>query len=547
METKPKRKVCVVLVDRANYGRLKPVLLSITERPELQLQLVAAGTMVLERFGHPVQNVKNDGFTVDGEIYIELEGSTPATMAKSLGFAVVEFSSEFQRLKPDVVMLIGDRYEALAAALAAAYMNICIVHIQGGEVSGSIDESARHAITKLAHLSFPEHGAFGRVPGPHGRVARIRFSAWAARAAISRACWFLRSHSEMVNSTGSGATIDIDKPFLLVVFHPTTTTYGGERKQVEEILLALSKMQMQTLMLWPNIDAGADHISKAIRLFRDREAPNWLRTITNLSPEHYLNLLARVSCAVGNSSSFVRDAGYFGTPVVLVGDRQEGRETDEHVTHVVPIAAQILRAIRNQVRHGAYAPSTLYGDGLVSRPHCGRPGQAHPLRSKDGFTTFTTRTQRIRMAMRVLGIITARGGSKGIPRKNVALLLGKPLLAYTAEAALASKKLTRTVLSTDDVEIANIGRQWGIDIPFPRPAELAKDETPTIPVLQDVVRRLEAMGESYDAILTLQPTNPLRRAQDIDGAIEPARANRRGFGDFVLRRRRAAPGTHEMD
>ena len=123
------------------------------------------------------------------------------------------------------------------------------------------------------------------------------------------------------------------------------------------------------------------------------------------------------------------------------------------------------------------------------------------------------------MAMRVLGIITARGGSKGIPRKNVALLLGKPLLAYTAEAALASRKLTRTVLSTDDVEIANIGRQWGIDIPFPRPAELAKDETPTIPVLQDVVRRLEAMGESYDAILTLQPTNPLRRAQDIDGAI----------------------------
>jgi CMP-N,N'-diacetyllegionaminic acid synthase len=124
------------------------------------------------------------------------------------------------------------------------------------------------------------------------------------------------------------------------------------------------------------------------------------------------------------------------------------------------------------------------------------------------------------MAMRVLGIITARGGSKGILRKNVALLLGKPLLAYTAEAALASKKLTRTVLSTDDVEIANIGRQWGIDIPFPRPAELARDETPTIPVLQDVVRRLEAMGESYDAILTLQPTNPLRRAQDIDGAIE---------------------------
>jgi CMP-N-acetylneuraminic acid synthetase len=124
------------------------------------------------------------------------------------------------------------------------------------------------------------------------------------------------------------------------------------------------------------------------------------------------------------------------------------------------------------------------------------------------------------MAIRVLGIITARGGSKGIPRKNLVSLLGKPLLAYTVEAALASKKLTRTVLSTDDAEIATIGRQWGIDVPFFRPAELARDDTPTIPVLQDVVGRLESMGERYDAILTLQPTNPLRRPEDIDGAID---------------------------
>ena len=365
VETKPKRKVCVVLVDRANYGRLKPVLLSIKQRDELQLQVVAAGTMVLERFGNPVQNVKNDGFNVDGEIYIELEGSTPATMAKSLGFAVVEFSSEFQRLKPDVVMLIGDRYEALAAALAAAYMNICIVHIQGGEVSGSIDESARHAITKLAHYHFPSTKRSAEYLVRMGEHPESILGVGCPSSDIARML-VPSITSELVNSTGSGATIDINRPFLLVVFHPTTTTYGGERKQVEEILQALSKLQMQTLMLWPNIDAGADHISKAIRLFRDREAPNWLRTITNLSPEHYLNLLGRVSCAVGNSSSFVRDAGYFGTPVVLVGDRQEGRETDEHVTHVPPEASLVLQALRNQLRHGSYKPSTLYGDGMVS-------------------------------------------------------------------------------------------------------------------------------------------------------------------------------------
>src|SRR5580692_12109110 len=151
----PLRKICVVLVDRANYGRLKPVMMAIRDHPSLELQCVAAGTMVLERFGRPVDLVKSHGLPVDGEIYTELEGSTPSSMAKSVGFATVEFASEFQRLKPDVVLLIGDRYEALAAAIAAAYMNICIVHIQGGEVSGSIDESARHSITKLAHFHFP--------------------------------------------------------------------------------------------------------------------------------------------------------------------------------------------------------------------------------------------------------------------------------------------------------------------------------------------------------------------------------------------------------
>src|SRR5882724_6680175 len=128
---------------------------AIAAHQELELQVLAAGTMVLERFHQPVQVVREDGFQVDGEVYIELEGSTPVTMAKSVGFGVVEFASEFHRLKPDLVLLIGDRYEALAAAIAAAYMNIPLVHLQGGEVSGSIDESARHAITKFAQFHFP--------------------------------------------------------------------------------------------------------------------------------------------------------------------------------------------------------------------------------------------------------------------------------------------------------------------------------------------------------------------------------------------------------
>lgn len=361
-----KRKVCVVLVDRANYGRLKPVMRALKDHPAIELQVVAAGTMVLERFDQPVNVVRQDGFPVDGEVYIELEGSTPTTMAKTVGFGVVEFASEFQRLKPDVVLIIGDRYEALAAALAAAYMNVCIAHIQGGEVSGSIDESARHAITKFSHFHFPSTRRsaeyvirMGERPDsilgigcPSSDIARL----------LDRAI-----KPEIINTKGGGAFIDVNKPYMLVLFHPTTTEFGGERVQMEALLEGLNQIQQQTVLLWPNIDAGSDHVSKAIRSFRDKHKPEWLRTLINLPPEDYLRVLANTSCAIGNSSSFVRDAGYFGTPVVLPGARQEGRETDKHVIHVAADAKIIGDTIRKQLAHGRYAPSTLYGDGYVAQ------------------------------------------------------------------------------------------------------------------------------------------------------------------------------------
>jgi UDP-N-acetylglucosamine 2-epimerase len=154
---------------------------------------------------------------------------------------------------------------------------------------------------------------------------------------------------------------------MLVLFHPTTTEFGGERGQMEALLDAVFAIRRPTLLMWPNIDAGSDHIGKAIRHYREQRKPDWLRTITNFSPEHYLKVLANTACAIGNSSSFVRDAGYFGTPVVLVGNRQEGREHDEHVKPVAPVAASVEATIRQQLEHGRYAPSTLYGDGYVAQ------------------------------------------------------------------------------------------------------------------------------------------------------------------------------------
>ena len=359
------RTICVVLVDRANYGRLKPVMEAVRDHPALDLQVVASGTMVLERFHRPIDVVRNDGFSVHGEAYVELEGSTPATMAKSVGFGVIEFATEFQRLKPETVVVIGDRYEALAAVIAAAYMNVCIVHIQGGEVSGSIDESARHAISKFAHFHVPSTRRSAdyliRMGEDPTTILTVGCPGSDIAARMDKTVL-----PDMVNRMGGGAFIDLDRPFLLSLFHPTTTEFGGERGQMEQLLDALDAIQMPTLLLWPNIDAGSDHISKAIRMFRSFRQPNWLRVITNLSPEDYLRVLANAACAVGNSSSFVRDASYFGTPVVLVGNRQEGREVDRSVMSVSPRSSDVAAAIKEQLLHGRYPSSTLYGDGQVS-------------------------------------------------------------------------------------------------------------------------------------------------------------------------------------
>ncbi len=362
-----KRHICAVMVDRANYGRMKPVLLEILERDELMLSTVCAGTMVLSRFDEAYKVVEGDGIPVTEKVYMELEGSTPHTMSKSIGLAILEFSNVFRRMKPDILLMIGDRYEALGAVIAAAYMNIPIVHIQGGEVSGSIDESARHAISKFAQFHCPSTRRAADYLVRMGERPDTILAVGCPSSDLAKT--FTREAGvELLNGRGSGQTIDPSQPFALCVFHPTTTDLIDVEDQMLNVLSALGESGLQVLMLWPNIDAGSDRISKAIRTYRAaKPTDDWLRIVTNFEPDDYLAILKDASVLIGNSSSFVRDAGYFGTPTVLVGERQASREMDEHVTHVSPVERDVSDAIRNQLSHGRYAPSTLYGDGDVSR------------------------------------------------------------------------------------------------------------------------------------------------------------------------------------
>jgi len=362
---KYKRKICVVLVDRANYGRMWPVMKAIKEHPSLDLLTICSGTMLLDRFGKSKKIVEKDGFKIDGKVYMELEGSNPTTMAKSVGFGIVEFTSELQRLQPDILLVIGDRYEALSAVVAAVYQNIKVAHIQGGEVSGSIDESTRHSITKFSHYHFPSTERSKEYIVKMGENPQFVYNVGCPSGDFIKG---LNSQlpSDIFNRGELGVDIDPEKDFLLVIFHPVTTEFGNDLHQVEELLDALSRLKMPTVWLWPNIDAGSDHIIKALRGYHEKSNNKWLKLVKNFEPITFQKVLKKCSCAVGNSSSFIRDSTFSGTPVVLVGDRQVGRECDENLIAVESKSEAIYEGVISQLKHGRYAGTNLYGEGKAS-------------------------------------------------------------------------------------------------------------------------------------------------------------------------------------
>lgn len=380
---KPIQKICTILVDRANYGRMKPVMQEIKRDSDLELLTVCSGTMLLERFGNSYQVVISDGFNIDGQVFLEVEGSTPVTMTKSIGMGIIEFSSEFQRLQPDLVLVIGDRYEALAASIAAVYMNIPLAHIQGGEVSGSIDESARHAISKLAHLHFPSTDRSARYLIKMGEDPKhVHNVGCPSGDYIIPLKTDLSKNS--LNRLGVGAELDFNQPFFLVIFHPNTTKYGDEVKQISELISALDEIAHPTLWIWPNIDAGSDRIAKSIRTYREKHDldSKWLRLVKNLNPESYQKALKSAVCAIGNSSSFIRDSTFSGTPVVLVGDRQFGREHGKNLLAVKPQKKAIIKSIYQQLKHGRYPAESLYGDGQSSSKIISKIKQFKPYPQK---------------------------------------------------------------------------------------------------------------------------------------------------------------------
>ena len=363
------RRVCVVVGSRANYSSIKSALAAIQVHPDLDLQLVAAASAVLDRYGRVADLMTKNGFIPAANLHMLIEGETPSTMAKSTGLGLIELPTILESLNPHIVLTVGDRFETMATTLAAAYMNKHIAHTMGGEVSGNIDESIRHAVTKFAHIHFPASRdaadrirQLGELPQDIHLVGCPRID---TAAAILRD---FKPVEEDILREGVGAqSISFDEPFLLVAQHPVTSEYGQGESQMTETLEAVLNTDLPALVLWPNADAGSEDVSRALRKWRERGLDKNMHFFKNLAPETYLRLMSLAACLIGNSSSGIREGAFLGTPTVDIGSRQSGRERGPNVINVPHDRKKISEAISVQVEHGRYSADHTYGDGNAGR------------------------------------------------------------------------------------------------------------------------------------------------------------------------------------
>jgi UDP-hydrolysing UDP-N-acetyl-D-glucosamine 2-epimerase len=360
-----RRKVCVVITARPSYSRIKTALLAIREHPGLELQLVVAASALLDRYGNAVKVIEKDGFDISARVYMVLEGENPAAMAKTTGLGVLELATVFDNLRPDVVVTVADRYETLATAVAAAYLNIPVAHVQGGEVTGSIDEKVRHAVTKLAdvHLVSTEKAA-ERVIRMGEDPATVFVTGCPS---IDLACEVLQNpgltFDPIAKYGGVGQHVDLSKGYVVVMQHPVTTEHQLARQHVAETLFAARDSGVPVLWFWPNPDAGSDGTSTGIRAFREIERPQNIHFFKNMEPTDFLRLLVNSKCIVGNSSVGIRECSFLGVPAVNIGSRQQGRDRGKNVIDVDYDRHAIGAALAHHFSNGRCERDTLYGNG----------------------------------------------------------------------------------------------------------------------------------------------------------------------------------------
>ncbi len=359
------RKICVVITARTSYAKIKPVFHAIKKHPNLELQIICAASALLPRYGNIDGTIENDGFKINERIYMVVEGETLLTSAKSTGLGLMEFAAAYDRLKPNCVFVMADRYEQMAASVAAAYMNIPLAHAQGGEVSGNIDEKVRHAITKLADIHFP---ATQRAYNFITRMGEAKDKVFLSGCPSIDICKEVIEKPNLNFNVfekygGVGEKPDLSDDYIIVMQHPVTSEFGDAHIQTTQTLEAIKELKLPTLWFWPNIDAGSDETSKAIRTFREQHELKHIHFFKNMQPHDFLRILYRSRMIVGNSSVGIRESAALGVASVNIGSRQLNRERAENVIDVNHDKNNIITAIKTHLSRPPPKRSDAYGDG----------------------------------------------------------------------------------------------------------------------------------------------------------------------------------------
>lgn len=349
------RKICYITGTRADFGLMRSTLEAVARHDSLELAIVVTGMHLSEKYGRTVRDVESSGLPIAAEILVDVEPPTGLTMARNIGRMLTACAGELSRIRPDVLLLLGDRGEMLAGALAAIHLNIPIAHLHGGERSGTVDEPVRHAISKLAHFHF--------VATEQARDRLIRMGERSDRVWVTGAPGLDCLASLAVIGRADlarEADFAANRPIALLVFHPVLQEADAAGADAVQILDALARSNVQVVALMPNSDAGSDGVRTALEQRRNRSG---FHLATHFSREHFVSWMASADFMIGNSSAGIIEAATFGTPVVNIGSRQRLRERNANVRDVSLCPDDIESGIRWAIEQGRSDPGNVYGDG----------------------------------------------------------------------------------------------------------------------------------------------------------------------------------------
>ena len=357
-----KRNVCFAISTRGNYAKVKSTLEIMRVDSNLEASIIVAGGTLLRAFGKVDELIESEGHSITERLQFLLAGDDLASMGLSAGLATQQFVSAFERIKPDIVFVIADRYEALSIAHAALCMNIPIAHLEGGEISGSIDDRIRNSITKLANFHLPSNElavsrllSLGEWPETIKKVGSptidlLRNLDLENKGKIRK----LENFTDKPN-------FNFDEKYVVVSQHSVPSEVHLTKNQITETIKALKNLKTQVIWILPNMDAGFLVANETLNEFKEY-TNNWV-VLPSLPFELYSILINHAACLIGNTSSGIRESEFLGVPVVNIGTRQNDRQRGENVVDVIHNSEDISDAIAQQLLIDKYNTQFLYGDG----------------------------------------------------------------------------------------------------------------------------------------------------------------------------------------